>query len=696
MVLLLCVALLPTAQPAAVDASVSSSEPAYPHAPDEQQPRINLPPDAVTGIPWHNKGAPFGIVASLGNRVRQDEIDAAVALMREAGVQWQREEIFWDRVQKAPGGPFIWTGDGTGMYNYDYAISAQAAAGINILGLLDYNPYWFKGQNPAPEEWIDDWGAYVYATVARYGRDMGWIKHWELWNEPNLAGSGYESGLYQVSDFVRILEVGNAAAKAADPEAQIVMAGMASIWGVPPSEYNYDYFDYLERVGQLGGWNHVDIIAIHPYRPNAPEGSLHGRGEPLDFRNEFRRLDRMLLTYGVKPVWITELGWPTSSIWPGIDEDAQAFFLVRSYVLAMTHPTIEKYFWYDFRNDTDPNAPYEQPAYNDTEAEYHFGLLRREFPLDPNSPTLRKPSFLAYRTMTEMLGGLWLQEMVIDGDEPDELIINVNAPEIPGIYWYRFGNGERVVDVLWRTTETWPEMTVECGCREALVRNWNGEVKHLLYTNDGTLSLNLEKSAVPMYVEYDPPVNQDGEFFTATGHTLRGAFRAYWHAYGGVERFGYPLTEEIIEPEPGTGRPRVVQYFDRARFEHYPEYSGSDSEVRLSRIGEQMLFRQGIQWHTLPKLSGAPEACLFFETTGHSLCPPFRQTWENYENLRSLGYPITQPMQIPDAETGEQRTVQYFEYARLDHFPEHSGTPAEVQLGLLGREYLVRWGGIPR
>ena len=74
----------------------------------------------------------------------------------------------------------------------------------------------------------------MYNAVAHFGRDRGWVKHWELWNEPNLVRSGYESGLYEARDFARILAVGRAAAKAADPEATIVLGGLASIWDATP------------------------------------------------------------------------------------------------------------------------------------------------------------------------------------------------------------------------------------------------------------------------------------------------------------------------------------------------------------------------------------------------------------------------------------------------------------------------------
>lgn len=177
----------------------------------------------------YSKSAPFGIVATLGNRVRDDEQDAAIALMREAGVQWAREEISWDKLQRTKGGPFLWGGDGSGFYNYDRSIERMTKAGINVLGLLAYNPAWFKSKNPTVDEWLSDYGTYVYETVARYGRDRKQIQYWEIWNEPNIRPSGYESGLYTIKDYVRVLDTARAAAKAADPNAVIVLGGITSV-----------------------------------------------------------------------------------------------------------------------------------------------------------------------------------------------------------------------------------------------------------------------------------------------------------------------------------------------------------------------------------------------------------------------------------------------------------------------------------
>src|SRR3954451_5944689 len=255
-----------------------------------------------------DKGSPFGIVGNLGNRVRSDEQATMVGLMREAGVQWAREEISWDRVEPVQGQPFQWGGYATGLYNYDQAIGLQHAAGINVLGLFAYNPAWFKSKNPVLDAWLSDWGNYVYNVVARYGRERKQIRYWEVWNEPNLRAFGYEHGLYTVHEFVRILDVAHAAIKAADPQAVVVLGGTADIWGELPTNQDYDSLDYLRMVYQAGGWGSFDILAIHPYRPDAPEAVLHRRGPDMTMDQELGVVDALLAEYGPKPVWLTEIG----------------------------------------------------------------------------------------------------------------------------------------------------------------------------------------------------------------------------------------------------------------------------------------------------------------------------------------------------------------------------------------------------
>jgi hypothetical protein len=73
--------------------------------------------------------------------------------------------------------------------------------------------------------------------------------------------------------------------------------------------------------------------------------------------------------------------------------------------------------------------------------------------------------------------------------------------------------------------------------------------------------------------------------FAETGHSLSGAFRQRWEQTGGLAVYGLPISEPFIEhPEPD-GPNYVVQYFERARMEHRPEWSGTEREIRLARLG---------------------------------------------------------------------------------------------------------------
>jgi len=72
------------------------------------------------------------------------------------------------------------------------------------------------------------------------------------------------------------------------------------------------------------------------------------------------------------------------------------------------------------------------------------------------------------------------------------------------------------------------------------------------------------------------------------GKHIGGGFRRFWEKYGGVEVFGYPITEEM--EEGGI----TVQYFERARFEWRPDIGkGEDWHVVLGRVGAELLEKRG-------------------------------------------------------------------------------------------------------
>ncbi len=165
-------------------------------------------------------------------------------------------------------------------------------------------------------------------------------------------------------------------------------------------------------------------------------------------------------------------------------------------------------------------------------------------------------------------------------------------------------------------------------------------------------------------------------FFSQTGHTLSDQFLTYWRENGGLSIYGFPISEPF---DQGGFK---VQYFERARFELHPEFAGTPFEVELGLLGT--LFAQDLtQGDAFRPQSALPDwqdtaSRDYFAATGHYLSYGFKTYWEKNGGLAVFGYPISE-------ETSENgRTVQYFERARFEYWPEHQGTPYEVQLGLLG------------
>jgi hypothetical protein len=62
-------------------------------------------------------------------------------------------------------------------------------------------------------------------------------------------------------------------------------------------------------------------------------------------------------------------------------------------------------------------------------------------------------------------------------------------------------------------------------------------------------------------------------------------FKAFFHTYGGLPVFGYPISPAL--DETGAGQPRTVQYFERARFELAPAGASLTDQVRLGALGRE-------------------------------------------------------------------------------------------------------------
>ncbi|MGN6563738.1 MAG: TolB family protein [Thermomicrobiales bacterium] len=181
----------------------------------------------------------------------------------------------------------------------------------------------------------------------------------------------------------------------------------------------------------------------------------------------------------------------------------------------------------------------------------------------------------------------------------------------------------------------------------------------------------------------DPPTvtDPDVRYFSETKHSVSGAFRQYWNLHGGLDTFGYPLTEAFDETG-ADGVTRKVQYFERVKLEADPQ---DPKQVGLSRLGAELTV--GRAFPTVAAFDSTDDRA-YFPQTQHSLSGWFKDYWTQNGGVAVFGYPISEELN----ENGLH--VQYFERARFELHADAKDPAYRVTLSQLGREALVKLGWI--
>ena len=160
-------------------------------------------------------------------------------------------------------------------------------------------------------------------------------------------------------------------------------------------------------------------------------------------------------------------------------------------------------------------------------------------------------------------------------------------------------------------------------------------------------------------------------YIPETGHWIRGSYlEMYQSADDPILVFGYPITDEIVDPIDG----QHTQYFEKARFDLVE--TGTESVIELAALGDLMLPLE-----TEPvDIGGNAQACRKFAATGESVCYAFLDFYEAHDGEEFFGDPISPVVSM------DGRYVQYFENVRMEWRPE---LPAGSRVALtdLGSRY---------
>lgn len=171
------------------------------------------------------------------------------------------------------------------------------------------------------------------------------------------------------------------------------------------------------------------------------------------------------------------------------------------------------------------------------------------------------------------------------------------------------------------------------------------------------------------------------QYFADTGHNVSGDFLLFYQNIPNAQFvFGSPITEQFTDSTSG----RLIQYFQRARLEYFPELPAGQ-RVQIAPLGEYVLQR-------VPNEGEmnifTPIGCRSYAETGFSVCYAFLEFFDKNGGEAIFGKPKS-PFVLYSG-----RIVQYFERARFEWYPEYPDGQ-RVVLSELGRIYFDLAGEDP-
>lgn len=267
--------------------------------------------DEIAEVPQTLPAASFG----YGVEVYFDGQDAAqlVGQLEQTPMTWVRVRVDW-RVVEPERDQYQFDG-------LDAIVSTLQQAGVDILFTITNAPAWARtspDENGPPDD-LNDFFRFVETVVERY---TGQISAYQIWDEPNLRRNWNCERRMCDTDYLFMLGESFTVIRNADPDAQIISAGLA------PTRFNdrvnaVDDRLYMETLLSRGLGTVVDGIGIHPGgEANPPDAECceagvgidsHYENEVFYFRENLTAYRALIERFGYPdvPLWVTKFGWGT-------------------------------------------------------------------------------------------------------------------------------------------------------------------------------------------------------------------------------------------------------------------------------------------------------------------------------------------------------------------------------------------------
>jgi hypothetical protein len=371
---------------------------------------------SVLAVPCHaQRRLEVGAVVHMGDYPLEATQSALNAL--DAGL---RGDVPWKDIEVTPG-KLQYPTSSSPLKNLDTLVTDSVRHQHKPLLILAYgNKAYDGGGLITSPQGIDAFARYAAFTVTHF---KGRVEDFEVWNEWN-HGLGSPPG-HRVSgdprQYVNLLRASYQSIKSANPQAQVIggaVAGPDTAW--------------ITQFAQSQGLQYLDGISVHPYVhcnaravPRAPADLqlsgklLNGSGNPpvrvalggpvlspvggtpeqaIAWLDQLKALLDQYSPSKPVPVYVSEIGWPTSKGQCGVPDGVAAAYLQRFLLLAAARPWIAGVWWYDLFDDGDDPGS----------REHRFGLIAKN-----RSP---KPAYGALSAIRDVVKSSQVPTQKVDRD----------------------------------------------------------------------------------------------------------------------------------------------------------------------------------------------------------------------------------------------------------------------------------------
>ena len=260
---------------------------------------------------------------STHHGLADEDVTTFLDITSDNGTGWVRDEILWSDVEKVKGQYSV-------PPEYENYIDELNKSGKKILLILGYGNDLYRGEGGRL--------AFKNYCVFMIEHFKDRVSAFEIWNEADSFVTGAHYALIMKAVYKAAKYDANNNIKPGMENVPILAGALCSMKKAEANKFLHEF------IAQSNIGNYFDALSIHPYANNG----CYSDEFDFDFYEHIDYVSTALSDAGLdKPIWVSEYG-TSASAETGYNEYEQGVNLVRTALMAQTHPRMEKLILYTF------------------------------------------------------------------------------------------------------------------------------------------------------------------------------------------------------------------------------------------------------------------------------------------------------------------------------------------------------------